>query len=293
MPEAIGSISEMGYVSLRTRNLQASVAHAETILGLTVTESTSNKVYLSAADTHHEIVYTQSDADGVDHFGMVAANAAELDAIREKVHRASYRIIADNPIEVHTEAGFAFVGPEGYTWHVHLRTGVLDLRTGGFGPDRYGHINVKAIDSKAMRDFLIDVFDMRVSDQIGEDFAFFLRCNNDHHGIAIMKSDHVSLHHYAFQTQSIADLGKLGDRLARSGSRLSWGPVRHGAGHNIAAYYVEPAGGVVELYTDLELIFDRERKAIVWSEDDLYWVNQWDGHIPLPLFERGFAPVAR
>lgn len=290
---AVGTISEMGYISLRTRDLTASIKHAEDILGLKVTETTATKAYLSAQNTHHEVVYTLGDTDGVDHFGMVAPNQDELDAIRAKVDRAGYRVLAEQPIEEQVEGGFAFVGPEGYTWHVHLPLSKLDLRSGGFGPDRYGHINVKAQDSKAMRDFLIDIFDFRVSDQIGEDFAFFLRCNTDHHGVAIMKANHTSLHHYAFQTQSIADLGRLGDRLARSGSRLSWGPVRHGAGHNIAAYYVEPAGGVVELYTDLEFIYDKERDAVVWEADDLYWVNQWDGNVPGPLMERGFAPMAR
>lgn len=289
---AIGSVSEMGYVSLRTRDLRASVDHATRMLGLTVTETTHDKVYLAAQNTHHELVYTQSDQDGVDHFGLVAANLDELAAIEDKVRRAGYPIVASGPIEDHIESGFAFVGPEGYTWHVYLGISRIELPR-GYAADRYGHINVKAVDSKRMRDFLVDIFDFRVSDQIGEDFGFFLRCNTDHHGVAIMKSDHTSLHHHAWQAQSIEELGKLGDRLARSGTRLAWGPVRHGAGHNVAAYYIEPAGGVVELYTDLERIFDKERQAVVWDADDLYWVNQWDGYIPPRLLESGFAPVKR
>ena len=289
-----GSISEMGYIALATRDLPASIKHAEDILGLTVTQTTSDKAYLAARSTHHEVIYVKSEVDGVDHFGVVASNAEELLAIRDKVDFAHYQIVSETPLEDFYDLGFAFVGPEGYTWHVYVGHAALDIRRGNFGPDRYGHINIKTPNSVVMRDFLINIFNFRVSDQIGEDAAFFLRCNTDHHGVAIMKAPHVKMHHYAFQAQSIADLGKLGDRLARSGSRLNWGPVRHGAGHNIAAYYIEPAGSVVELYTDLECIFDFERKANVWAEEDLYWMNQWDGHVPpQELFEAGAAPISR
>jgi catechol-2,3-dioxygenase len=290
---ALGEVSAMGYVALRTRDLSASIKHSTDILGLRMTEDDAARAYFAAADTHHELVYTLSDTDGVDHFGLVVDTLDELAAIREKVSRGGWTVVSEQPIEQFIEAGFAFVGLEGYTWHVYLATPSHKLNSGGFGPDRFGHINIKAVDSIAMRDFLISTFGFRLSEQIGQDMAFFLRCNNDHHGIAIMKAPESTLHHYAFQTQSIVDIARLGDRLARAGTRLAWGPVRHGAGSNIAGYYLDPSGGVVELYADLEQIVDKERKAVVWSEEDLYWVNQWDGHVPWPLLEVGLPSTQR
>ncbi|CAN5324480.1 VOC family protein [soil metagenome] len=288
-----GSISEMGYIALKSRDLTASVKHANDILGLRTIEDSASKVFLSAQNTQHELIYRKGDIDAVDHFGLVAASRDDLAAIREKVSRGGWRVVSEQPIEDHIEEGFAFVGPEGFTWHIYLPVERRDIRLGGFGPDRFGHINVRAQNSVALKDFLIDTFGFRLSDQIGHDSAFFLRCNNDHHGIAIMKSPTSGLHHFAWQTQSIADIGRLGDRLARSGGRLAWGPVRHGAGHNIAGYYLEPNGGIVELYTDLEQIFDPERKVVVWGEDDLFWLNQWDGNVPWPLFQVGLPNDAR
>lgn len=95
-----------------------------------------------------------------------------------------------------------------------------------FGPDRYGDINLHPTNSRATRDFLIDILNFRVSDAIGSE-AFFLRCNSDQHGVALIQG-RSSLHHHAWQVQSIADLSRLADRLDEANHRLLWGPVRHG-----------------------------------------------------------------
>lgn len=289
---AIGSISAMGYVSIRTHDLTASIKNGIEVLGLRLLENTGTKAYMSASDTAQELVYTQDTTDGLDHFGLVAANLDELEAIKQKVEERKYPIISNLPIEENIEHGFAFVGPAGYTWHVYVGIRYYDYRGGTFGPDRYGHINYRVPNTIEQVKFLIDVFDFRISDRIGHDDAFFLRCNTDHHGIAVGKGS-AALHHHAWQTQSVVDLGRLGDRLARRGERLVWGPVRHGAGHNIAAYYQEPSGGVIELYTDMEQIYDKERDMICWEADDLYWVNQWDGQVPSNMMTFGTTPVDR
>ena len=287
-----GTISAMGYVSIRTRDLTASITNAVDVLGLRLLENTATKAYLSAADTAQELVYTQDPDDGLDHFGLVVDDLDQLEAIKEKVQELGLAIIAHQPIEANIEHGFAFVGPAGFVWHVYVSIRYLDYRGGSFGPDRYGHINYKAPNTIEQVKFLIDVFDFRISDRIGYDDAFFLRCNTDHHGVAIMKGE-VGLHHHAWQTQSIVDLGRLGDRLARRGERLVWGPVRHGAGHNIAAYFLEPSGALIEVYTDMEQIYDKERDMIRWEADDLYWVNQWDGQVPSTMRDFGIAPLVR
>ena len=290
---ASGSISEIGYVSLATRDLRASIENAEKVLGLTPVEVTRTKAYFGSGTGTRDLIYTASDSDGADHFGLIAPNRGELDAIEEKVRRSGFRIIANQPFEDHIEAGFAFVGPEGFTFHVHLGPTRWDIRTGGFGPDRLGHFTVRVQDTVTFAKFLIDIFDFRISDRIGVSQGFFLRCNPDHHGIALIESDWTGLHHHAWEAQSIADLGRLGDRLARNGSRLIWGPVRHGAGHNIAAYYQEPSGSVIELYTDLERIYDKERAEFLWDPEDMFWLNQWDGNMPSLMTTAGCALLGR
>jgi len=290
---AVGAVSEIGYVSMRTRDLAASLANAVDVFGLYETESNGKKAFLAAQNKHHELVYTRADEDALDHVGLLVSSDAELEAIRAKVDRGNYKIVSEQPIEDAIDKGFAFVGPEGYTWQIYTETVSYSmLRRGTSAPDRLGHINIKAQDSAAQRDFLHDVFDFVVSDQIGDEH-FFMRCNDDHHGIAVFQAATPAIHHHAWRAGDIMDLARLGDRLARRGSRLAWGPVRHGAGDNIAVYYVEPNGTVIEYYCDMETIRDKNRSARKFDPDDLYWINQWDGQVPPGIMDYGVKPVER
>ncbi|MBX7444407.1 MULTISPECIES: VOC family protein [unclassified Arthrobacter] len=284
-----GLISAMGHVSIQTTDLANSVFDATQILGLRETERTADAVYLAAANVHHELVYVESEVNGVDGFGLVAANGDALREIRRRVENENLTIVSNKPRGAGIEDGFSFIGPEGVVFEIYVGMQENSAIQQSFGPDRYGHFNFHPRDVGGMMRFLHRVLDFRLSDVIGDDFAYFMRCNPDHHGIALVRGEG-TLHHHAWQTQSIADLGKLGDRLNKLGRELIWGPVRHGAGHNIAAYYVETSGAVVELYTDLEQIYDDSRPPVVWGEDE-NWYNMWSAYRPMEFRKFGLAPV--
>ncbi len=270
---AWGLIREMGHVSIQTNDIEGSIFDATQLLGLRVTERTGNEVYLAANSVHHELTYVESDVNGIHSLGLIAQNGDALREIRKRVANENFRIVSETPVSAGVQDGFSFIGPEGWIFEVYTGMQHNDRGLLSFGPDRYGHINFHPRDVRGMMEFLRRIFDFRLSDVIGDDFAYFMRCNPDHHGIALIKGQG-TFHHHAWQVQSINDLAKLGDRLGAAGRELIWGPVRHGAGHNIAAYYVETSGAVVELYTDLEQIYDDQREPIVWGEDENWW-NMW------------------
>lgn len=286
-----GLISEMGYVGIRTPDVEAAVWDAENLLGLQQTARQGDSAFLSAAGVHHELVYTYDDANSVDRFGFVAKNAAALSEIKRRVDAEGFRVLATTPSSPGVADGFSFVGPEGWVFEIYTGMEKAGRRAGDFGPDRYGHFNFHPVDTKNMMLFLSRVLDFRLSDVIGDDYAYFMRCNADHHGIAILPGKG-TLHHHAWQTQTVQDLVKLGDRLHPTGRELIWGPVRHGAGHNVAAYYVESSGAVVELYTDLEQIYDDERPPVIWGKDD-NWYNMWSPRRPLDFRDFGIPPAAK
>lgn len=283
-----GLISEMGHVAIQTTDMKGSIFDATELLGLRVTERTENEVYLAAAPVHHELVYVESDTNSIHSLGLVARDGDALRTIRRRVEDENLPIISGTPVSAGIQDGFSFIGPEGWIFEVYI--GMQPDVPGrlSFGPDRYGHINFHPLDVRGMMEFLARVLDFRLSDVIGDDYAYFMRCNPDHHGIALIQGQG-TFHHHAWQTQSIADLGKLGDRLNRVGRELIWGPVRHGAGHNIAAYFVETSGAVVELYTDLEQIYDDNRAPVKWGSEDNWW-NMWGSYRPTEFRTFGLHP---
>jgi len=270
------AIKKMGYVALQSANVEFAVRHAHDILGLTETGRSGNAVFLSsAARAHHELVYLDAPVDAVGHFGLVADGLRGLDSVRTRVKNAGFEIVSTKPLLPGVSDGFAFRGPENFVYEIYVEMEAAGCTPVPYGPERYGHINLHPVDATAYKDFLVEILDFMLSDIIGDDFAYFLRCNTEHHGIALIRG-RGWLHHHAWQAQSIVDLGKLADRLWESGSRLLMGPVRHGeSGRNIAAYYVEPTGNVVELYADMRHIYDDDAPPHIATSDNRDWATQW------------------
>ncbi len=293
-----GLITEMGHITIGTPDVDAAAKDATDLLGLKLTEKTGDTVYLTAANRHHELAYVHSEVNGIHSIGLVARDGNALKEIRARVDAESFPVVAEKAYSAGVEDGFAFVGPEGWVFEVYTGmqkfkdmpvSGGLSLGGNGFGPDRYGHFNFHPQDVKGMMEFLRRVFAFRLSDVIGDDFGYFMRCNPDHHGIALL-SGRGTFHHHAWQAKSVQDLANLGDRLHHAGRELIWGPVRHGAGHNIAAYYVEVTGAVVELYTDLEQIYDDSRPPVCWDAES-NWFNLWSPRRPLDFRDFGIPAL--
>ncbi|UNK47104.1 VOC family protein [Arthrobacter sulfonylureivorans] len=276
-------------MAIQTTDVEGSIFDATQLLGLHVTEQKGNEVYLAAGAVHHELVYIESETNGIHSIGLLAKDGDALRTIRRRVEDENLRIISEGPECSGIEDGFSFVGPEGWIFEVFIDMQPAEPGRLSFGPDRYGHINFHPRDVRGMMEFLQRTLDFRLSDIIGDDYAYFMRCSPDHHGIALIQGQG-TFHHHAWQAQSIVDLGKLGDRLNRVGRELIWGPVRHGAGHNVAAYYVETSGAVVELYTDLEQIYDENRPPVKWSGEENWW-NMWSSYRPESFRDFGIPPV--
>lgn len=123
-----GLITAMGHVGIQTTKLEESVFDATQVLGLRETERTSDAVYLAAGNVHHELVYLESEVDGVDSFGLVAADgdglvAADGDAlktIRCRVEDEGFKIVSEKPRGAGSEDGFSFIGPEGFVFEIYI-----------------------------------------------------------------------------------------------------------------------------------------------------------------------------
>jgi catechol-2,3-dioxygenase len=285
-------ISSIGHVALRVKDLEASVSDAVDVLGLRETERVAGTAYLTHGQQHHSLQYIQADEDALDHLAFEASSLEALRELRERIDRAGCEIVSDSPLELGIEHGFAFVGPGGFVCELYV--GMAEALPGlraAHAPNRLGHFTLNPRDVEPMGAFFQTVLGFRVSDVVTGGNGWFLRCNVDHHGVAVVPG-RGAFHHAGWEAQSIADLGHLADRLDERDRHLLWGPVRHGLGRNIAAYYVEPCGAVVELYTDLERIYADDFAPRTWDFEDRRWYNLWGTYRPDGFRDFGVLPAA-
>lgn len=286
-------IKRMSHVALRVPDLDASLHWATTVMGLREVERAEGVVYLTHAANHHSLQLIEDARAALDHIAMEAHGAGALDRLLERLREAGVPILATAPEEAGIERAIRFRAPEGHL--IEVFTGMADAgppHTGrGVQPRKFGHPTITCEDTAAARALFEQVLEFRLSDEIGDGVLIFLRCNDDHHGIGIQRG-RPGLNHYAWEVESLAILGQLGDVLARNGGRFIWGPGRHGAGQNLFTYHFDPAGCVVEYYADLYKVWDEETYVPGrWSLEDHRGPNLWGPGPPVEIMEAA-TPVA-
>jgi catechol 2,3-dioxygenase len=280
-------ISAVGHVAIVAADLEASVHNATTIMGLRISDRRDDGVDLTHGAPHHSLQYLAGETDALHHIGLVAAGPAAIQEIHSRADDAGFEIVRETPFDDSIPEGFVLAGPEGFQFEIYhgMPEDQPVYTPTGVKPNRFGHLNVTLGDPAAMRDFLQRVLDFRISDEVAG--GFFMRCNVDHHGIGMFQGP-PALNHYAWEVQSTVELGQLGDRIDETGGSLLYGPVRHGAGNNIAAYYQEPSGAVVEYYCDMERIYDdASYKPPAWDFSNHKWMSRWAPYVPADFLSLG------
>ena len=89
--------------------------------------------------------------------------------------------------------------------------------------------------------------------------ANFLTCNRDHHVVNIVKAPEWRGPPYRLRAQGEFPARRAADALRAAGVNLLWGPSRHTAGHNVAAYHYDPNRVMVELYTEMDQFIPNSR----------------------------------
>lgn len=250
-------VSRLAHVVFETPDLNQQVDHYTKVLGLQVTDRDPKTAYLSCSADHHTIVLKKGTIQQCTGIGFqvpdgsdLGAYAAQIGAHGIKTNRLSHSqpniadvvSFADNKgtaIEVFAEAQPTGIG----------------YSKSGISPNKIGHLAFNVTDAPATVRFYCEVLGFRVSDWMGDFFAF-LRCGPDHHTINLVQGAKTKMHHVAFELRDWTHIRDACDLLAMDRVPLVWGPVRHGIGHNISTYHRSGDGHMVELYCELDRIND-------------------------------------
>ena len=139
-------------------------------------------------------------------------------------------------------------------------------------PRRLGHFVLGTPHIGEATAFFIDGLGFKISDQILNGVATFLRIESDHHNLLIQPASTSYLNHYAFEVDDVDAIGKAGTAVVAERADASVvGVGRHNLGSNIFWYLTDPAGTYFEFYSDMDQIVDDE----LWEREHLR--RDWEG----------------
>src|SRR6188472_1810912 len=127
---------------------------------------------------------------------------------------------------------------------------------------KIGHVVLMVTNLKRSVEFYTGALGFRVSDIYGDDMMpggmVFMRCNPDHHGIALVggatgRAGKGDLHHLAFEVGSLDEVFRARKFLRERGATIVF-EGRRRAGVQIAVEFLDPDGHNLEIYLGLDQI---------------------------------------
>jgi catechol 2,3-dioxygenase len=245
----------LSHVGLAVDDPPLAAAYYARTLGLVVSETLADgTIRLGWGQGFHALELTAGD--GLAHFGLELSDEAGLAALESRLQAHGVPAAREELAGGHLPV-LAFRDPDGHRVEAH---GPVD-RSGehvadpGRRPVRIHHVTLASPALAEQVAFYAQVLGFRVSDRMGEVFAW-LRCNQEHHTVAVVEADEAGLDHYAYEIDSWASVKTWCDELAARDVPLQWGPGRHGPGNNVFVMFDDLDGNRVELSCEMERYWD-------------------------------------
>src|SRR5271163_164661 len=140
---------------------------------------------------------------------------------------------------------------------------------------KLGHVVLNVRDVERSARFYTEVLGFEISDVYPEEMVpggmVFLRCNPDHHGIALVGSlkepaANADLNHIAFEVATLDEVVRAHDHLRRHGVEIDFAGRRR-AGCQIAVEFRDPDNHRLEIYWGIDQIGSegKARGAAEWN----------------------------
>ena len=281
-------VRRLGHATFGTPDIDKQVDYWANVLGHVVVDRTPKRVFLATQYGHETIALEQGEAGQLKRLSFQVAPGSDLGELERNLAGHGVATERRTGISPGVAQAVTFTDPKGtlievYADYHHARP---EARDPVISPLKFGHIAYRVNDPQKLSNFYMDVLGFRWSDWIGDHFSF-LRCGPDHHTVNFARYAEEKLHHIAFEVKDVATLHRACDYLARNKIQLVWGPIRHVVGHNVAAYHRNADEVRVELFCELDVMYDealgyfeprpwhedRPQRPKVWPKDT--WRAQW------------------
>ena len=255
-------IDDIAYVRSGTADLETAVGFAVDVVGLEEIARVDGTAYLRADHRHHCLAFVEGEP-GVLASGFTVRDAGALAAAEIELERAGCHVErgdAEGARHRHVHDYLAFDDPFGN--RVELVCGqttvARPLRFGRpAGITEFGHLCLDAPDVHEAYAFWSTLFNIRISDWIG-DQAALMRFDPVHHKLAVFKGDRPGLCHMNFQVESLDDVMRSWHVLQELGVEIEMGPGRHPQSTAVFLYFKGPEGLTYEYSWGVRRITDDE-----------------------------------
>ena len=235
----------LGYVHLKVKNLDASLAFWTGAVPLEVSARQGAKVYLRGGLQHHWIVLEESAEPGLGRVALEVDSRAELDAFEAHLRALGIQTEAGDGLQTDRVARYLrFTDPAGnpielYCDMVSMPTPpqprtvqLLDIQ----------HVVLAAGDTRAAAAFYRDVVGLRESDWVEHDVCFLHMKNGWHHGIGVggFGGAASGLNHICFQPPGLDDVMRARATVRKLGYPITMDLLRHAPSTSVGFYFAGP-----------------------------------------------------
>jgi catechol 2,3-dioxygenase-like lactoylglutathione lyase family enzyme len=249
----------IGHATLETPDLTRAIEHYVNLVGLVVTMREKDQAVLSTAIGEEVLVLKSGSAARLTHLSFQADPGADLNDAKRylKMQGVSCELRRDVTPSVVRALNFMDPGGVSIDFFTTDRVPLGGDQAHGIVPLKLGHIAFAVPKAKVLVDFYTQHFGFRVSDWMGDYFAF-LRCGPDHHTLKFLDGEHARVHHIAFELKDWAHVQSACELLGQCDRKIIWGPGRHGVGHNIFIYHRDDDDHIVEFYIEMDQMKNEE-----------------------------------
>jgi catechol 2,3-dioxygenase len=279
MTHASSLVSGLRSVALTVPDLDLAEKFYTSVWRLDLVEKSSDALYFRGTGADHHLLalhYAQGPAK-ILHVTLRLRDASAFDMIAKTVVAAGGKVLIPRA-NLKTPGGgeaLTIADPDGRVFQlVHGDAMHTDAYEKSDKPIRLAHAVLNSHDVEATRLFMETVLDFSLSDRTR--IMAFMRCNSDHHSIALGDTDNDALNHIAFLMPDVDSVMRGGGRMKDAGFGIEWGPGRHGPGDNTFNYFVGPFDMVIEYTAEVEQVDDSYQAKY---PSDWTWppgrVDQW------------------
>ena len=279
MTHASSLVSGLRSVALTVPDLDLAEKFYSSVWHLDLVEKTSDSLYFRGTGSDHHLLalhYAEGPAK-ILYVTLRLRNTSSFDVVAKSVVTAGGKVLKPRA-KLDTPGGgeaLTIADPDGRVFQLVYGDALhADAYEESDKPIRLAHAVLNSHDVEATRQFMESVLDFSLSDRTR--IMAFMRCNSDHHSIALGDTDNDALNHIAFLMPDVDSVMRGGGRMKDAGFGIEWGPGRHGPGDNAFNYFVGPFDIVIEYTAEVEQVDDSYQARY---PNDWTWppgrVDQW------------------